>query len=493
MTTDAMFRCENPRWRCGILVLKVAVFLVSASVLLADTDLADIDPEVKQAAIWDCSDEHATNLVWRVKIGWQSGPLALSDGKILAGTSFGRDPRNDQLTGDCGVMMCFNSETGQFLWQATHPRLPERINDISGFPINSRPWIEGRRAWYVSNSGELVCVDMQGFRDGKNDGPFIAEEKTGPTDADFVWKLDMIRELGVFKRGASDVGNPICSPVVLGDLVFCVTGEGRRRAGDRGSASSFLAVNKVSGQVVWSSSAPGKAIMHSQWSSPAIARVNGQDQVIFPGGDGCLYGFEPQSGRLIWKVNCNETSAKDWSITDTVFSPGELKHFFVGTPTVHKNTVYVCLNRDLESPQTNAPLYAISLSQNNDTIAVRWKFQHPEFGSTYTSATVADGIVYVLGWKGVLFVLDEKTGGEIWHSQLDVDERACFYGSPYLADGKVFAGLQGGDLVMFATGRKKKCLGRFRLHDRLDQAPVVNKGCVYISDGGFLWKLRLPE
>jgi len=287
-------------------------------------------------------------------------------------------------------MMCFNSETGQLLWQATHPRLPERINDIPNSPINSHPWIEGQRAWYVSNRGELVCVDMEGFHDGKNDGPFIAEEKTGPTDADFIWKLDMIQDLGVFKRGAGDVGNPICSPVVVGDLVFCVTGEGMRRAGDRGSAPSFLAVNTASGQVVWSSSAPGKAIMYSQWSSPAVAHVNGQDQVIFPGGDGWLYGFEPPTGRLIWKVNCNEPSAKDWSTAESV-PPfrGDFKHYLLGTPTVDLNVVYVGLNRDLEFPQTNAPLYAINLGQTQAATAVRWKFQHPEFGGTYTSAAVA--------------------------------------------------------------------------------------------------------
>jgi len=28
---------------------------------------------------------------------------------------------------------------------------------------------------------------------------------------------------------------------------------------------------------------------------------------------------------------------------------------------------------------------------------------------------------------------------------------------------------------------------------RLIQAPVVNKGFVYISNDSFLWKLRLPE
>ncbi len=175
--------------------------------------------------------------------------------------------------------------------------------------------------------------------------------------------------------------------------------------------------------------------------------------------------------------------------------PENRKNFFVGTPTVHRDTIYVGLNNDFEQPQTNAPLYAIALGHRGDATAkaVRWTFQHPEFGSTYGSATVADGIVYVLGWQAVLFALDEKTGEEIWHSRLADGARGCYYGSPCLADGKVLVGTDDGDLIVFAAGRKKKCLGRFQLPLGLYHSPVVAKNSVYIATDEFLWKLRLPE
>ncbi len=41
--------------------------------------------------------------------------------------------------------------------------------------------------------------------------------------------------------------------------------------------------------------------MDGQWTSPAYATVNGKGQVIFPGGDGWLYGFEAKKGELLWK------------------------------------------------------------------------------------------------------------------------------------------------------------------------------------------------
>ena len=205
---------------------------------------AEMDPEVKNAPVWNCYKDKDKRVVWRAKIGSKPGPVAFAGENILVGTDFYKE---DMLTHRFieygGAMMCFNSQTGEFLWQSAHPQLPLRVNDMVG-SINSRAWVEGRRAWYISNRGELVCVDTEGFHDGKNDGPFTAEELTGLSDADFIWKLDMIGELGVFKRDAGDAWSTMCSPVVLGDLVFCVTGEGCRSLDQPGSAPSFLADRK---------------------------------------------------------------------------------------------------------------------------------------------------------------------------------------------------------------------------------------------------------
>ncbi len=48
--------------------------------------------------------------------------------------------------------------------------------------------------------------------------------------------------------------------------------------------------------------------MHGQWSNPTYAEVNGKSMVIFPGGDGWIYAFNPNSkgeGELLWKFDCN--------------------------------------------------------------------------------------------------------------------------------------------------------------------------------------------
>ena len=94
----------------------------------------------------------------------------------------------------------------------------------------------------------------------------------------------------------------------MGDLIFVLTSNGV----DEGHfhnpspfAPSFVAVNKNTGEVVWEDASPGENILHGQWANPAYGVIDGKPQVIFPGGDGWLYSFEPESGELIWKFDCN--------------------------------------------------------------------------------------------------------------------------------------------------------------------------------------------
>ena len=116
--------------------------------------------------------------------------------------------------------------------------------------------MEGKRLYYVSNRAELVCLDTDGFADGKNDGPFQGEVHKGPTDADIIWKLDMRKELGV-----SQLFMASSSPVIWEDLVFVGTSNGRDSGDEKvpaPNAPSFLAVNKNTGKVVWQDNSPGE-------------------------------------------------------------------------------------------------------------------------------------------------------------------------------------------------------------------------------------------
>src|SRR5262249_55749996 len=154
-----------------------------------------------------------------------------------------------------------------FLWQAVHDKLPNpNENDFPQVGIASTPAVEGDRVYYVNNRDELICATTEGVK--------------GKAEADIVWRFDMIKELGVYPCQASS-----CSPLVAGDLVFAVTGNGRDAEGKLPApkAPSFVAVDKKTGRPAWQSDAPGERVIEGQWSNPTYADVNGAGQVLFPG------------------------------------------------------------------------------------------------------------------------------------------------------------------------------------------------------------------
>jgi hypothetical protein len=116
--------------------------------------------------------------------------------------------------------MCFRESDGKFLWQAVTDKLASGPqNDFPEQGVCSSPAVDGKRLYYVSNRGELVCLDTEGFLDGKNDGPFQGEVYKGPSDADIVWKLDMMKELGVYQRNmANSSPGHLGRPGLCGDI-----------------------------------------------------------------------------------------------------------------------------------------------------------------------------------------------------------------------------------------------------------------------------------
>ena len=139
---------------------------------------------------WDV--KSGKNIKWKAQIGSTSfGNPVVADGKLFLGTNNG-NPRNPKIQGDKGVLMCFREFDGKFLWQAVTDKLASGPqNDFPEQGVCSSPAVDGKRLYYVSNRGELVCLDTEGFLDGKNDGPFQGEVYKGPSDDDIVWQLDM--------------------------------------------------------------------------------------------------------------------------------------------------------------------------------------------------------------------------------------------------------------------------------------------------------------
>jgi outer membrane protein assembly factor BamB len=428
---------------------------------------------------WDV--ESGENVLWVAALGSQAygGPV-LYKNRIFAGTN-NEAPRNPKLTGDRGVVMVFDADSGAFLWQAAHPKLSAgRVNDWPLQGICDGPYVEGDRMYYVSNRAELIASDVAGFRDGENDGPFQGETETGETAEDIVWKLDMIAELDVFPHNQA-AGNPL----VVGDLVFTTTGNGVDEAHINvpvPQAPSFIAVNRRTGELVWENNSPGAKILHGTWSNPTYGVVKGRPQVIFPGDDGWVYSFEPLTGKPLWKFDANPKDAK-W-----VIGGAGTRNNLIATPVLYDDKVYIGVGQDPEHGEGPGHFYAIDATKEGDvtTSGLVWHRGGEEFHRTISTAAIADGIVYISDLSGFLYALDAKSGRLYWQ----YDAFAAIWGSPFVADGRVYLGDEDGDVAVLAAGKVKKVLGEINMGGAVLSTPVAKDGVLYVMSRGKLFALK---
>jgi outer membrane protein assembly factor BamB len=430
-----------------------------------------VSTEKNAPAKWDA--DSGLNIKWVAELGSQTyaGPVYY-EGKVFVGTNNER-VYNPELKGDRGNIMAFDAETGKLLWQSAHAKLGAgRVNDWPLQGICSTPAVQGDRIWYVSNRAEVVCADVEGFRDGENDGPYTKEEHKGEIDEDVVWKYDLIGELDVFPHNLA-----AGSPLIVGDLLFTITGQGV----DEGHlnvptplAPSFVVLNKNTGELVWENADPGAKVLHGSWSNPSYGVFGGKPQVLFPGGDGWLYSFEPETGKLIWKFDLNPKGSK-W-----ILGGRGSKNNVISMAVVHEGIIYIAVGQDPEHGEGEGNLWAIDPAGKTGDItdsAAVWHLGGDDFHRTMSSAAIQDGVMYIADLSGFVYALDPETGKQHWK----YDAFAAIWGSTFAADGKVYIGDEDGDIAVLKAGKEMKLLHETNMGAAVYTTPVLRDGVLYVA------------
>lgn len=495
-------------------------------------------PEGKGIAT-DWNVEDGTNIKWSAKLGSETyGNPVIANGKVYVGTNNGsgymkRYPNKVDL----GCLLCFDEETGEFLWQHSSEKLPTgRVHDWPNQGICSAPMVVGDRVWFVSSRGEVLCLDAEGFRDGENDGPFTAEKPDKPDvvwdeqhEADVVWKLDMMSKLGVSQHNMCS-----CSVTFADGILFVNTANGV----DEGhislpqpTAPSFVALKMDTGEVLWTDSSPGENVLHGQWSSPGYGVLGGQAQVLFAGGDGWLYSFDPKGedgkSKLLWKFDCNPKDAH-------YFLTGRsTRNHLIGTPVVFDGLVYIAVGEDPEHGEGIGHLWCIDptkrgdvsptqvfnpdhdggktpiphkrikalevdkgdIEKPNPSSAVVWHYigndpKQKKFEETMhrTCGTVAikNDLLFVADFSGLFHCLDLKTGKAHW----TYDMLAASWASPLIVENRVYISDEDGDITIFELSKERKILskdasgeeGPINMSTAVYTTPVVANDMLFIAN-----------
>ena len=414
------------------------------------------------------------NIKWVADLGSQTyGNPVVAGGMVFVGTNneLLRDPKQG---GDRGVLMAFRESDGEFLWQQTHVKLESgRANDWPFQGIASSPLVENGRLYYVTNRGIVMCLDIQGFRDSENDGPVTNEALTSQVDADVIWSFDMMEEVGAYPHNLAN-----SSPVVFGDLIYVSTSNGQDESHvniPSPRAPSIIAINKNTGMLVWEDNSVEDRILHGQWSTPSVGRIGGVLQVVSAQGDGWVRGYEAETGKKLWEFDTNPKDSV-WPRT---------RNELIATPVIVGDVVYIANGQDPEHGEGVGHFFALDATKRGDitTTGALWHFD--KIRRSISTAAVADGLVYIADFSGYFHCLDAKTGQLYWTH----DTFAAIWGSPFVADGKVYLGDEDGDVVIVEHNRQLKVIAELNMGSAVYGTIVPANGTIFLNNRSQLFAI----
>ncbi len=442
------------------------------------------------------------NVARVLKLGSSAyGNTTVAGGKVYVGTN-NDVPRDERHKGDRSNLYCFDEKTGEFLWQFVSPKLAAgQVGDWEYIGLCSAAAVEGNRLYIVGNRCEIICLDTEGLKDGnqgyQDEAKFMTpagESKidVGPKDADIIWVYNMREELGIFPHNATS-----SSVLVVGDTVFCSTSngqDGQHESIPFPTAPCLIALDKKTGELI-GEEAEGisKRMFHANWSSPGYAKVDGRGMVLFGGGDGVLYAFDPKPKKdkdgigilqKIWSVDCvPDKYKKDDKGNAIKYPDADGPSEIIATPVYHDGRVYVAIGQDPEHGDGVGNFVCIDAKTGKQV----WNFDGISRSLSTASVDPTTGLVFVCDHTGLLYCLDAKTGKKNWV----YDSLAHLWGSALVGDGKVYLGDEDGDVVILPAKAdwdpESDPLLEVNLQGPIYSTPVYANGRLYIATQSHLY------
>ena len=341
--------------------------------------------------------------VWRVELGPSySGPIVGADRVFTTET---KDKKFEIVT-------AFDRSTGKQLWRAqwegaiSVPFFAKSNGDW----IRSTPALDGDRLYVAGMRDVLVCLDA---RDGKE-----------------VWRKDFVKEL---KTPLPDFGF-VCSPLIDGDAVYVQ------------AAAGFVRLNKHTGEVVWRTLADKGGMWGSAFSSPIIATLAGQRQLLVQTRDQ-LAGVNLADGKVLWS------------------QPVEaFRGMNILTPVAHNDTLF--------TSSYGGKTIGFKVAQADGTFKVTQSWTHKAQGYMSTPVVI-NGVAYEHLKSQRMMAIEVETGRELWTAS----EGFGKYASLVAQGDRILALDQRGLLYLLRANPKQfELLDKRRLNDAESWAHLAVAG-----------------
>jgi outer membrane protein assembly factor BamB len=152
-------------------------------------------------------------------------------------------------------------------------------------------------------------------------------------------------------------------------------------------------------------------------------------------------------------------------------------------PVFYKNRVFVPFTQEPFHKMKEAWLVCLDATKTGDTTRSGIVWAYREIGSTVSTVAIRDGLLFAADFDGRLHCLDVETGKPYWVHEVG----GPIWGSPLVADGKVYLGTGRKMLWILAAGKQLRVISKIRMRDGVFTTPVAASGVLYVATNKHLY------
>lgn len=380
--------------------------------------------------------------VWTDAIASQGTPV-IHKGRLYSWGYRGKGPDLEE------VLQARDEATGKVLWERTnHDFMSDTVYDrytIGAATVDP----ETENVIVASAYGMVNCFTK---------------------DGEPVWEQSLMERFGRLTFPNARAG----APAIDGDLVILHAVTSYWGA-DGPAKDRFLALDKKTGDLVWSSTpgVGGAFLKDSSFSTPYFETRQGKR--VFYAGTGCgnLVCINAKDGTPLWRFQ-----ATIGGVNASPVVIGDLVYVIHGTENLDNTesgrAIAVRIPADLDNTggvvdpeQGGAPLLPNS--------AEAWRLPLEMFTS---SPVLHEGKIYQFLKIGVLCCIEAETGKMLWEEKL---VNSQLHASPLYADGRLYLSTFPGDFfVINVTGDKPVIEHKIKLDGNGIGSPSLSNGRVYV-------------
>lgn len=315
-------------------------------------------------------------------------------------------------------LKCFDLNTGSELWkQVAYEGSPKAGKNQNSTYACETPLTDGKRIYAYFGMNGLYCYDM---------------------DGGLLWKKD----LGVYytQRGWG-TGS---SPALYRDILFIQF--------DNEENSFIVALNAATGDEKWRVERDEK----TTYSTPYIWKNNVRTEVVTCGKTARSY--DPETGKILWELKAGGEQA-------------------IPSPTGNEELLYL---GNAGGRNIKGTIFAIRAGFDGDTTStgIAWKTSETGFGNP--SPLLYKGLLYIIGSRGEIAVLD-AANGEIKYQKRITGIAAC-WSSPWAYNDRIYFYDENGTTRVFKAGDTFEQLSDNKLEGKFWSSVAIT-GDAYIFRG----------